>query len=194
MSKILEERVRQKFLRSQILDFVTKYALLPFSDSLEEYSKDHDVSTDTAKAMIAVAISDCIVEDDVVNVLERKAVMSAYMHKDKLALSISSINKKYQRLKEARKNFRFSDDETVDVIMQYTTSPFSKKEFCKKGGITLRLFGTTMKIGISRCLVPDDVVQRLYQKSLSNAFNTSAVKVLYEKLWKAREEYQKLHS
>jgi len=193
MSKQYEDLVLRKYSRSEIGDFAFSYAYLPFNLSLRECVSDHRIGIDSAKAMIVIAISHCIVDDEVVNTLEKKAVLSAYHHEDIQQLAISSIRKQYRDLRERRKNFTFSDEKAVELIVKYASSPLSKKDFCKSEDITSQLFDRTLVRGISNCLVDDAIVDSLQAKSYLYSSNPSSVEKLYQTLSQARSKYRETH-
>jgi len=194
MSKQQELRILRKFSRKEIGDFVYGYSVLPFSASLRQYASDNKLSIDTFKSMIAVSISHCIVDNNTVDILEQKAVLAAYKHFDDIqALSIQSVKKQYDGLRKQRKSFSFTDEEAIQLIIKYAFSPFPKREFCKREGITISLFDRTFLTGISTCLVADDIVSALQIKSILHTYDHSAVTSLYQKLWLTRKEYQETH-
>ena len=59
--------------------------------------------------------------------------------------------------------------------------------------MTKALFDRTLKKAIIHGLVSDDVVEDLYQKALSFSKDSSRVNALFEKLRKARLQYQEQH-
>lgn len=194
MTKLYEDLVLRKYSRTEIGDFVYAYAYLPFNLSLREYASDCKIGIDSAKAMIAVAVSHCIVSDKVVDTLEQKAVLAAYRHTDIQQLAVKSVRDQYQALREHRKNFTFSDEETVNLIMKYAISPLSKKDFCEAEEITSQLFDRTLVKGIIHCLVDDDIVSSLQLKSLSQCSDSASVEKLYQNLLQARSKYREAHA
>lgn len=193
MSKLYEDLVLRKYSRTEIGNFAYSYAYLPFNLTLREYSSDCNISIDMAKAMIVIAISHCIVSDDVVDALERKAVLSAYQHADIEQLAISTVRKQYRSLREQRKSFTFSDEETVNLIVRYASSNLSKKDFCEAEDIIPQLFDRTLVRGIVNCLVSDDIVVSLQNKSYLYCSDKDSVDKLYQLLSLARSKYLDAH-
>ena len=193
MGKLQEDRVLQKYSRREIWNFVSEYSSLPFDFSSRQYASDCKLGIDAFKAMIAISISHCIVDDKTVDILEQKAVLAAYQHHDIQDLSVKSVKRQYDNLRALRKNFNFSDEETTDLIMKYALSPLPKKDFCKVEGITIDLFDRTFVRGISSCLVTDDIVSSLQAKSTLHYSDTSSVEKLYQRLFQARNIYREAH-
>ena len=69
----------------------------------------------------------------------------------------------------------------------------SKETFCEKNAISKTLFDRTFVQVISNCLVADDIVKSLYRKAFEASRNPDKVNKLFEKLWKARKQFQKSH-
>lgn len=193
MSKQYEELVLRKYSRAEIANFAFAYAYLPFNLSLREYASDCNIDIYSAKAMITIAISHCIVSDEVVDILEKKAILSAHNHDDIQQLAVNSVRKQYRNLKADRKSFTFSEEKTVELIMKYASSPLSKKKFCESEDITPQLFDRTLVIGISNCLVDDDIVASLQAKSYLHTSNHSSVDQLYHRLFLTRSKYRETH-
>lgn len=193
MDTMQENQILQDFSRKEIRDFVYGYAYLPFSFSLYQYIRGCHLETETFEAMISVSISHCIVPDKVVDILEQKAVLTAYQYSEALENSIMSVKTRYDYLRDCRKKFSFSDAEAIDLIEKYAFSPFSQKEFCKAEGITLYLFHRTFVRSICTCLVSDDIISRLQEKSFSQSADKSDVDKLYQILFQARSNYQQEH-
>lgn len=193
MGKLQENRVLQKYSRREIGNFVSRYSSLPFDFSSRQYASDCKLGIDAFKAMIAISISHCIVDDKTVDILEQKAALAAYQHHDIQDLSVKSVKRQYDNLRAHRKNFNFSDEETTDLIMKYALSPLPKKDFCKVEGITIDLFDRTFVRGISICLVTDDIVSSLQTKSALHSSDPSSVKKLYQRLFQARNSYREAH-
>ena len=193
MSKQQQERILQKYSRREIGNFVFEYSNLPFGFSSRQYASYCKLGIDAFKAMIAISISHCIVDDKTVDILEQKAVLAAYKHHDIQDLSMKSVKRQYDSLRANRKSFNFSDEETTDLIMKYAFSTLPKKDFCKAEGITIDLFDRTFVRGISSCLVTDDIVFSLQAKSTLHSSDTSSVEKLYQKLFQARNSYREAH-
>lgn len=193
MGKQQQERILQKYSRKEIGNFVFQYSSLPFDFSSRQYVSDCKLSIGAFKAMIAISISHCIVDDKTVDILEQKAVLAAYQHHDIQDLSVKSVKRQYDNLRNYRKNFDFSDEETTDLIMKYALSPLTKKDFCKDEGVTIALFDRTFVRGISSCLVTDDIVSSLQAKSALHSSDPSSVERLYQKLFQARNSYREAH-
>lgn len=193
MGKPQEERILQKYSRKEIGNFVSQYSSLPFDFSSRQYARNCNLGIDAFKAMIAISIIHCIVDDKTVDILEQKAVLAAYQHHDIQDLSVKSVKRQYDNLRAHRKNFNFSDEETTALIMKYALSPLPKKDFCKDEGITIALFDRTFVRGISICLVTDDIVSSLQTKSALHSSDPSSVERLYQKLFQARSSYKEAH-
>ncbi|MCI9177784.1 MAG: hypothetical protein HFJ28_04330 [Clostridia bacterium] len=183
------------FSRKEIYDFVMTYCFSPLFSTLEELALSYDISKQTAKSLIYTAIAECIVEDDAVNILCQKAYQRAFMHscQDKVYKAPSATYGKYEELKKLRKSFCFSDEQITEIILLYLTSSFDKTHFCTDYPMTKALFDRTLKKAIIHGLVSDDVVEDLYQKALSFSKDSSRVNALFEKLRKARLQYQEQH-
>lgn len=189
----LQERIFQKYSRKEIGNFVSEYANLPFDFSSRQYASGCKLGIDAFKAMIAISVSHCIVDDKTVDILEQKAVLAAYKHHDIQDLSVKSVKRQYDGLRAHRKNFNFSDEETTTLIMKYAFSPLPKKDFCKDEWITLALFDRSFVRGISTCLVTDDIFSSLQAKSALHSSDPSSVKELYQRLLQARNTYRGEH-
>ena len=190
MSKKLKD-----FSRLEIYDFVIEYALSPLCTSLEECAKSYGISQYMAKKLVYKAISDCIVDDNVVDILADKAQRSASKHAydEGICQAPFSTYQKYQSLKEERKNFTIPQEDGIKLVIEYAASPLSKETFCEKNAISKTLFDRTFVQVISNCLVADDIVKSLYRKAFEASRNPYKVNKLFEKLWKARKQFQKSH-
>ena len=186
---------KSDFSRKEIYDFIMTYCFSPLFRTLEELALSYDISKQTAKSLIYTSICECIVEDDAVDILCQKAYQSAFMHscQDKVYKAPSAAYDKYEELKELRKSFCLSDEQSTEIAMLYLTSSFDKAGFCTDYPMTKALFDRTLKKVITQGLVSDSVVEDLYQKALSFSKDPSRVNALFEKLKEARLNYQKQH-
>lgn len=193
MRIIPKDQILQNYSRKEIKDFVYGYACLPFSFSLYQYICGCNLEIETFESMISISISHCIVSDKIVDILEQKAVLTAYNYSETLESSIRSVKTRYDNLRDCRKKFSFSNVEVMNLIVKYASSPFPQKEFCKTEGITLYLFHRSFVRGICTCLVSDNILSRLYEKSILHATDKSDVDNLYKILIQARSNYQQVH-
>lgn len=183
------------FSRKEIYDFIMTYCFSPLFSTLEELAASYNISKQTAKKLIYRSIQDCIVENDVVDILCDKAYHSAFLHacQDGISKAPSSTYNKYETLKKNRKLFCLSDEECTGVAISYLVSPLNKADFCKQYPMTKALLDRTLKKVIIEGLISDNIVEDLHQKALSFSSNPASVDTLFEKLLKARAEYQKQH-
>jgi len=191
----MSKKFKSDFSRREIYKFVTLYCFSPLTFSLEECAKFYKISKWMAKQLIYTSISECIVEDNVVEILSQKAYQSACEHAYKKGIPNAPISTqvKYEKLKKARKSFNFSDEQAIEIALLYAVSPLSKHHFCEENGLTKTLFDRTIQRVIIENLVSDDIVYDLEDKSLNSSSNSVAVTALFEKLWKARMRYKQEH-
>lgn len=184
------KRYFSDYSRRDIQNFVMTYCYSPLYDSLEECAESYHISTDMAKKFIYAAISKCIVEDDVVEILREKSYRSAIRHayQEGIHSAPQSSYRKYSNLNLERKLFSFSDTEALEVTLMYATSPLDKSEFCSSNGMTKSIFDQTLKRAIVENLISDDLVTDLQNKALSFASDPDVVNQFFEKLWKQRKE------
>ncbi len=184
------KRYLKDYSRKEIQDFVLTYCYSPLYDDLEDCAKSYGLSVNMAKKFIYTAISKCIVEDDVVEILFRKSHLSAVRHciLDGIHVAPQSCYQKYSNLNTERKLFKFSDTEAIEIALMYAGSPLRKSNFCSENAMTKAILDQTLRRAIVENLISDSLVTDLQNKALSFAADTEKVKQFFEKLWKQRKE------
>lgn len=184
------KRYLSDYSRREIQNFIMTYCYSPLYGSLEECAKSYGISTNMAKKFIYAAISKCMVEDDVAEILRQKSYLSAMKHayQDGIHSAPQSSYRKYSNLNLERKLFSFSDAEALEIALMYAASPLDKSEFCRKNAMTKAIFDKTLKKAIVENLFSDDLVTDLQNKALSFASDPDVVNQFFENLWRQRKE------
>lgn len=180
------------FSRKEVYQFVIDYVDCPLFNTLEDCATSYNISTRIAKQLIYRAVAECIVEDNIVDILCNKAYQSAFQHacQEQIHKAPHSAYVKYEQLKKVRQSFCLTDEQSVEIVILYIASPLNKKLFCEENAITRALFDRTLKIAIIHRLISDDMVEDLREKALYTSSSTSSVNSLFESLKLARANYQ----
>lgn len=178
----MAKRTAKDFSRKQIWRVATNYAFTSNEYSHEYYEREFEISTGTFYTLLKKAVIENIVDDEIVELMSRKAKYNASLHAGESGEKRSE--KHYEYLKKKRAIYVLPKDEAIKITMKYCDTVRSKKEFARENCITVKLLDRTIMKSIVESWVSDEIVMRLKKKSLRK--NPDALE-FWEKVEKLRE-------
>lgn len=184
----MEQRTTREFSRAQIWEIANFYAASSYWHSAEFFANEYNITTANFYRILHRAVEECIVDDGTVYKIAKKSAYNSEVKAGEYARKRSEKN--YKQLIKKRQEYMLPKDEAIRLINKYANSDDGKRTFLLKVYMTPSLFDRTIKEGIIKSWVSDEVVTKLKEKSL-NKHNDKATLEFWEKLLKLRNENKK---
>jgi len=176
-------KTARQFSRDEVWEVATKYATSRYSHT--DFEEEYQSNRSSFYTVLDRAVIENIVDSDTVSKMEKKAKYNAEAKAGRPGAG--RTEKHYLHLRQKRKEYLLSMEETIKVTMAYAESSDKKKQFCRKYHITEKLLNRTIYKAVIKKWVNDEVVMMLKRKSLSANDSVSTIK-FWEQLLAFREK------
>ena len=134
------------------------------------FLKQYGINQECYYKVLNTAVIEGIVDDDIVEKMELKALANQKAHAVNAGLSTRKHYNKLRRLRQENMEVsQFCDEQIKQWATEFAYSPLSISEFAKERNVTARIFSLLLEKAVEEVIVDDMIYQKLRNRSIAKA-------------------------